>query len=53
MLFGGRIKRLGFGLRQTDDNTTSGTILDVGLLDRDVTQVALRLNAERLERPPS
>jgi hypothetical protein len=53
MLFGGRIKRLGFGLRQTDDNATSGAILDAGLVDRDVTPVAQFLNAEDLERPPS
>jgi hypothetical protein len=54
MLFGGRIARLSFSLRLMDnEHGVSGAILDVNLTDRDVTPVALLLNAEDLERPPS
>ncbi len=54
MPFGGRIKRLGFSLRQIDNkHDVSGAILDVNLADRDATPFALLLNAEDLERPPS
>jgi hypothetical protein len=47
MLFGGRIKRLGFSLRLIDnEHDVSVAILDANLVDRDVTPVALLLNAE-------